>query len=242
MSLPLGLLIVADNVSLSDSNLWHNFFHRSLFFKEFFSKSLAPHIVFAILAHTTFLQAGKTRTGQVRALQFAEEARKMLDHCLESGPKEPNLAQTALLLVAFEFQPHIHQNIARATAALSYMETCAQACLNSWPRHLKMPLGQVVNDSQNARSTSITAIRQEELRRMSWTLSQLATSSTIWRLLGDKSVINLASADPTRVSCHSLFTTDTQFNRLLPLDKGSQHDDPSDHTSWLLYYRAVCLW
>lgn len=87
MSLPLGLLIVADNVSLSDSNLWHNFFHRSLFFKEFFSKSLAPHIVFAILAHTTFLQAGKTRTGQLRALQFAEEARKMLDHCLESGPK-----------------------------------------------------------------------------------------------------------------------------------------------------------
>lgn len=181
---------------MSDTSLWYNFFHRGLFLQSLFTRTLAPHTVCAVLAHTTLLKDGHTRTGQLRALHFAAEARTMLSICLNRRVIDPSMVQTSVLLVAFEFQPHIRQNLARATAALAFSETCATVARDSWGRHLKRPVSSVAGSPNE----DVSAIRQEELRQMCWTLSQLSTSMTIWRLLTGQPPINLATADPTRVS------------------------------------------
>lgn len=129
------------------------------------------------MAHATFLKE-RTRAGQLRSLQFAEHARKMLDVSLELGDTHPSLSQTAVLLAALEFQPHIHRNLARATAALGYIETCAKVC--------RQP------------QTTYSTIRREEMRKMCWTLTHLAANVTIWRHLTNRPVLGLSSADPAK--------------------------------------------
>lgn len=177
--------------SLTDCHIWFNFFHRALFFKSFFAQEFGAHVVFAIMAHMTFLREGTTTTGQLRALHFAEEARKMVDYCLAANDRDPTLAQTALLLVAFEFQPHMQQNLARATAAFGFMETCARTCLPYW--------AQAATDRGPTSANSPAAIRREEMRQMCWALSHLAANSAIWRHLVGQPPLCLSSADPVKV-------------------------------------------
>jgi len=186
---------------LEGTSTQFNFFHRARFFQAFFGRTIGPHVVFAILAHTTFLRNGTSRTGQLRALHFAEEARKMLDYCLDIGLQDATLVQTALLLVAFEFQPHIHQNLARATAALGYMETCSRVCAAVWGAQKAgaSRSGDKPTTHDDPFSSTIT-ICHEELGRMCCALSQLAANSTVWRHLSDQPALELPTADPTKVS------------------------------------------
>lgn len=88
----------------------------------------------------------------------------MLDYCLDIGLQDSTLVQTALLLVAFEFQPHIHQNLARATAALGYMETCSRVCATVWAQS---GLTSRKDSAPHQKASSATqTICHEELRRM----------------------------------------------------------------------------
>lgn len=192
--------------SLKETAPFCNSFHRGRFFQAYFARALGPHAVFAILAHTTLLQDGTSRIGQLRALHFADEARKMIDYCLDIGLQDATMVQTALLLVALEFQPHIHQNMTRASAALSYMETCIRFCAKLWP--------MATSDAEPATAAPTHAIRQEELLRMCWALSQLAASCTVWRLLSDQPVLDIPTADPTKVSnlLARAYTSSTPFS------------------------------
>jgi hypothetical protein len=125
----------------------------------------------------------------------------MLDYCLDIGLQDSTLMHTALLLVAFEFQPHIHQNLARATAALGYMETCARVCSSAWAQNASRPMTEPWSDARGLEDPSAThTIKQEELRRMCWTLSQMAAYSPLWRHLSDQQSLQLPTADPTKVS------------------------------------------
>lgn len=177
--------------SLKDCDIWFNFFHRGLFFKSFFAQDMGAHVVYGVMAHMTFLREGHTEGGRKRALSFAEEAHRQVTYCLTAGYYEPTLAQTALLLVAFEFQPHTWQNLSRVASALGFMEGCAKACLSYWsaPTATDLPTTAAVT----------SGIRREEMRQMCWTLSHLAANSTIWRHLVCQPPLCLASADPAKV-------------------------------------------
>lgn len=192
--------------SLENRNLWFNFFHQGLFFEGFFSRQLGPPVVLAILSHTTFIQDGCTREGQLRALHYAEQARKAIDEYLVQGYRDPGLAQAALLLVAFEFQPHGHQNLARAAAAMGLMDTCAQACITFWDegdlarvRASKFHHHLGRRPSVEPEKVTPLSIRQQEVLRMRWTLSQLAANACVWRQLTGQPPLDMISADPTKV-------------------------------------------
>jgi hypothetical protein len=115
----------------------------------------------------------------------------MVTYCLTANYYEPTLAQTALLLVAFEFQPHTWQNLSRVASALGFMEGCAKACLPYWSAPTTTDLTPT--------AAVISGIRREEMRQMCWTLSHLAANSTIWRHLVRQPPLCLASADPAKV-------------------------------------------
>ncbi|KAL1411432.1 hypothetical protein Q8F55_002388 [Vanrija albida] len=226
---------------LENRNLWFNFFHQGLFFEAFFSRQLGPHVILAILAHTTFIQDGRTRVGQLRALHYAEQASKAIDQYLMEGYRDPALAQAALLLVAFEFQPHAHQNLARAAAAMGLMDTCAKACITIWeagdlarPRQsaIHWPLELERGQSTEQGTVAPLSIRQQEILRMRWTLSQLAADACVWRRMMGQPPLDMISADPTK------------FDVLFPVKK---QDDGSEtilcsKSPWSLYHQAISLW
>lgn len=152
---------------------------------------MGAHVVYGVMAHMTFLREGHTEEGRKRALAFAGEAHRMVTYCITASYYEPTLAQTALLLVAFEFQPHTWQNLSRVASALGFMEGCAKACLPYWSTPTTMDLAPT--------AAAISGIRREEMRQMCWTLSHLAANSTIWRHLVRQPPLCLASADPAKV-------------------------------------------
>lgn len=188
-------------LSLTDCHIWFNFFHRGLFFKSFFTQEMGAHVVYAIMSHMIFLREGNTKTGQVRARHFAEEAGRMIEYCLNHNHPEPTLAQTALLLVAFEFQPHIQQNLSHATTALGFMEACARTCLPYWSSSRD---SSATKKKPWLAAETTSGIRQEEMRQMCWTLSHLAANSTIWRHFVGQPPLCLSSADPAKASSYRL--------------------------------------
>lgn len=225
--------------SLTDCHIWFNFFHRGLFFQSFFGGELGAHVVFGVMAHMTLLRAGMTKTGQLRALHFAEEARRMVNYCLTANNRDPTLAQTALLLVAFEFLPHIHQNLARTTAALGFMEACARSCLPYWSTSAD---SSAVTD-RSAAAARTSSIRREEMRQMCWTLSHLAASSTIWRHLVAQPPLYLSSADHVKVRLTRIVrVANRQFAELFPANLfDADRKAPKMH-GWSIYCAAICLW
>ncbi|WOO81162.1 uncharacterized protein LOC62_03G004693 [Vanrija pseudolonga] len=224
---------------LENRNLWFNFFYQGLFFEGFFSRQLGPPVVLAILSHTTFIQDGRTREGQLRALHYAEQASKAIDQYLVQGYRDPGLAQAALLLVAFEFQPHGHQNHARAAAAMGLMDTCAQACITFWdegdlarvrPSKFHHPQGR--QPSVEPEKITPLSIRQQEVLRMRWTLSQLAANACVWRQLTGQPPLDMISADPTK------------FDMLFPVKMKGEAAETilCSKSPWSLYHQAICLW
>ncbi|BEJ16347.1 hypothetical protein CspHIS471_0509520 [Cutaneotrichosporon sp. HIS471] len=220
---------------LKDCDIWFSFFHRGLFFKSFFAQDMGAHVVYAVLAHMTFLGEGHTEAGRKRALCFAEEARSMVAHCLTAGYYEPTLVQTALLLVAFEFQPHTWQNLGRVASALGFMEGCAKACLPYWS-------GPTTTDLP-PQAALTSGIRKEEMRQMCWTLSHLAANSTIWRHLVGQPPLSLASADPEKG--RSILVTadaDNQFGELFPATLFDNDRKAPKLYGWSLYCAGIRLW
>ncbi|EJT45856.1 hypothetical protein A1Q1_05662 [Trichosporon asahii var. asahii CBS 2479] len=90
-------------------------------------------------------------------------------------PQLTQICHLFVLLAAFEFQPHVHQNLSRAIAAWSFVESCATSCI---PESQEPPEG-------GAKGTT-AAIEAAEMRRLDWTFSQLSASLTIWDCLLDK--------------------------------------------------------
>ncbi|GMK55239.1 hypothetical protein CspeluHIS016_0202950 [Cutaneotrichosporon spelunceum] len=221
-STPRDRVIRSCDDFLKDCDIWFNFFHRGLFFESFFARDMGAHVVYAILAHMTFLGEGQTEAGSKRALCFAEEARSLVTYCLTAGYFEPTLVQTALLLVAFEFQPHTWQNLGRVASALGFLEGCAKACLPCWSAPTTTDLPP---------QTALTSgIRREEMRQMCWTLSHLAANSTIWRHLVGQPPLSLASADPAK------------FGELFPANLFDADRKAPKLYGWSLYCAAIRLW
>ncbi|KLT45424.1 hypothetical protein CC85DRAFT_134362 [Cutaneotrichosporon oleaginosum] len=207
---------------LKDCDIWFNFFHRGLFFKSFFAQDMGAHIVYGVMAHMMLLREGHTEDGRKRALSFATEAHRMVTYSLTAGYYEPSLAQTALLLVAFEFQPHAWQNPSRVVSALGFMEGCAKTCLPYWSAPATAHLTPT--------AAAICAIRREEMRQMCWTLSHLAANSTIWRHLARQPPLCLASADPAK------------FAELFPPNLFDADRKAPKLYGWSLYCAAIRLW
>lgn len=130
----------------------------------------------AVLAHTTLFTEGSGKRGQLRALYFAQEARRQIDASLTAGARGVALVQTSVLLAAFEFQPHVHQNLSRAIAAWSFVESCATTCI---------PESAPEADA-GGEAAATAAVEAAEMRRLDWTFSQLSASLTIWDCLLDK--------------------------------------------------------
>lgn len=155
-------------------DLWFNFFHQGRFFANLASQRTAPHILFCVLAHVTLFTEGNAKGGQLRALYYAQEARKMIDCSLKMGCREIALVQSAVLLAAFELQPHVHQSLSRAIAAWSFVESCASICIPPFVEGERTSTADLMESA---------AIEAAELRRLDWTFSQLSASLTIWDCL-----------------------------------------------------------
>ncbi|KAL7421660.1 hypothetical protein Q5752_003429 [Cryptotrichosporon argae] len=119
------------DVSFDDAFGWHSFLSQTVFFHRLYSDDArAPHLVFAFLAHVTFLDEGRGDIGgQTRALQYALDAHRMIAHQLVAGSKCPTLAQAALLLATFEAFPSVWYSMSRSAAAVIYADDCIRACL-----------------------------------------------------------------------------------------------------------------
>lgn len=212
-------------------DLWFNFFHQGLFFRNLIAQRTPPHVLCAVLAHTTLFTEGETKRGQLRALHFAHEARRQIDACLTAGARDIALVQTSVLLAAFEFQPHLQQNLSRAIAAWSFVESCATRCI---PETLTAP-----PNADGAVSGTTAAIEAAELRRLDWTFSQLSASLTIWDCLLDKAH-GQALPSPSRVS--SLAWPRKRADNQPTLFVGRDAGAAPKTKSWHLYQQSITLW
>lgn len=180
-----------------------------------------------MLAHTTLFTEGESKRGQLRALYFAQEARRQIDTCLTAGGREMALVQTSVLLAAFEFQPHVSQNLSRAIAAWSFVESCATSCI---PEAQEPP-------EEGAKGTT-AAIEAAELRRLDWTFSQLSASLTIWDCLLDKAH-GQAPPSLSRVSFYHVFHgADLQPTLFIGREAGAAPKGKP----WRLYQQSISLW
>lgn len=125
---------IADAFSFQEGYLFHNFFNRRTFFRSMFSAdarlSLAPHVVLAMLAQVTLSRDVHDPMSGLQSLLFAQEARNIVEYCLNSGSRDPTLAQAALVLGVYEMLPNPRHSQERSEAAQLLIDACVRACLS----------------------------------------------------------------------------------------------------------------
>ncbi|RXK37089.1 hypothetical protein M231_05677 [Tremella mesenterica] len=211
-----------------------------------------------MLAHVTLIQEGNTLPGQLRALDFADEARRITDYCLQSGSREPAHAQAAIILGVYEMHPHSHHSAARLNAALVYMDSCLRACVSqrldvdnphisaslvgSLRQQLPSPsrtegaaphVKRWVNFPAWSEEWTPAEVQREEMRRMFWSASAVTASAGLWRCTIGRAPLVLSSTLPVNFSV--LYPGEAYYQQKGEWERGKL-------TPWALYHRTISLW
>lgn len=149
----------------------------------------------------------------MRAVRFAEESKKLVQHSLQTNSTEASLAHAALILAVFEFQPHFLHSSERSNEALEFLIAAGRACWvmdldRDTSRRIDVGLDVGLHEewedfvdrskadwerfgeespkwaiSPSWGNVTVEEIKKEEMRRMCWIANSMTAGLSLWHAM-----------------------------------------------------------